>query len=120
AGARKTALSARHVRIRRFVLTIGSSTGAYPSVCVEVVKNDLQRGEAAKRGEHLPIRKVGVAAAGIRQDKYASAFEPLRLKAERDALARPPVEDGAEERDADEGDDLRLHAFDLSVQSAHA
>src|SRR5260221_11769496 len=73
-----------------------------------------------ERVQHLGVRKVGVAAAGIRQDEDARAFEPLLLHAERDRLALAPAEDRPEQRDADEGYHLGLQAADLSAQRFRA
>jgi hypothetical protein len=74
--------------------------------------------EAAERAEHFTIREVRVPPAGIGQHEDRRALERLRLQAKRNRLAGPPRKDGAKQRHADEGNDLRLHAADLSSKRA--
>ena len=70
--------------------------------------------------KHFGIRKIGVAAAGVRQHEDPGTFEPFLLQAERDRLAGPPAEDGSEQRHADQGDHFRFHPADFSAEDFRA
>ena len=66
------------------------------------------------------MREVRVAAAGIRQDEHARAFEAHALQPEADADAALQLEQAAEYRDADKRDDRRLVATDFATQNPGA
>src|SRR5205807_1953522 len=66
------------------------------------------RPQTSERREHLRVREVRVAAAGVRQDEHARAFECVGLKTETNRFARPFAKHDAKERDADERHHARL------------
>ena len=73
-----------------------------------------------ERGEHFPIREIGVSAARIGQHEDPGTFEPFRLHAEGNRFAAPPLEHHPEQRHPDERDDVGFDAPDLPAERSGA
>ena len=72
----------------------------------------------SERGEHFRVAEVGIPAARIRQHEHSRALERLALPSEPHRVLRS--DDGAMERDTNDGDDRRPEPSHLAPQNLQA
>src|ERR1700730_7362158 len=124
AGPRKDVRAAIPARINRLLLFIKSVDNIRPVLGVRsrIPAWLMDCGSLVSRSLRIPLEPLepdqlvsktrirGVQATWIRKHEDPGITDPLRLRSGARAHARP--EERAVDGDADEGDDLRLHARD--------